>query len=403
MKRFSVAMVLVLMLVGSLVSNIMAQSKLDDPFRFALGISAEATDNRDSVAVKDEDNIDYYIGPQFSFQGKPGDASTLALDYSPTYRYRTKPSYIQNSSEIYHNASMNFRKRSSEITEMRFVDNFSYTDDPSVSQSGRLLRRDSSYMYNMLEIGVNRKVRSADSLDVSGMYSLKRFDEANVAAESDEDRYALKGLYLKQYQRNSALAFDVQVAGTGYEDVNGFERSFTSFRGAIGLEHIRSPNLRMGARVGAQVVDYAESTMGTETSPTLNLAITGNTIPTVMFSASVDHRIRESDVFPFASQTATDFRADAEMALKEKSMVLRGAVVYHMGEYSEDALPGGSNPVSGDETGVILEGGLTYKYNNETQFGLMLRREDVRSDSTLAATAREFTRNSVTISATKQF
>lgn len=402
MTRFTVAVLVVSMLVGSFAIDSMAQSKVDDPFRFSIGVTSELTDNRDSTTIS-EDNIDHYIGPKFSFRGKPGDASSLDLVYNPLYRYRTKPAPTQNTSELYHNASLNFKKRSSEITEMRIVDSFNYTDDPSVSQGGTLLRRDSSYLYNMLEIGMHRRVRSADTLDVSGSYSLKRYDEQAVAAESDEDRYALKALYLKQYQRKSALAFDVQVGGTTYEEANGVDRSFTSVIGAIGLEHISSPNLRMGARVGGQVVDYAESTQGTETSPTLNLAITGNTIPTVMFSASVDHRIRESDVFPFASQTATDFRGDVEMALKEKSMVLRGSVTYHIGEYTEDSLPGSQyGSISGDETGVIFEGGLTYKYNNETQFGVLVRLEDVSSDDQLTS-AREFTRNSVAVSATKQF
>lgn len=399
----SVARVSVLVvLVSVLAVNVMAQSKIDDPFQFSIVLSAETTDNRDSSAIK-QSNVDYYIGPKFELKTKPGEASKLTLSYNPTYRHRTEPSLTQNDSELYHRANIDFRQKSSEIKETRVIDQFQYTDDPSVTQRGTLLRRDSSYIYNRLEIGVNQKVQSANSLDIFGVYSVKAYDQADVAEESDENNFALHAIYLKQHQRKSAIAFEFEVGGTGYEKISGVDRSFMTVLGGVGIEHIATPSLRMGARVGGQYVDYQDSSLGAEVSPTFNFSIVGSTIPTVNFTGNLDHRVRGSDVFPFASQESTDLHGRVDWALTEQNIVLNGGLTYHVGTYSQDALPGGLT-VSGDsdETAVILEGGIRYKYKSTTEFAVQLRAEDVSSDDALT-TGREFTRNSGTFSVARQF
>ena len=399
----SVAKVLVLtMLVSVLAGNVMSQSKIDDPFRFALGVSLDATDNRDSTTAK-ESNIDYYISPKFELLTEPGEASKMSLSYSPSYRHRTEPALDQNDSELYHAANIDFRQKSSEIHETRVIDKFSYTDDPSVTQGGTQFRRDSSYMYNYLEIGMHRRVQSVNTVDVYGMYSLKAYDDATVAKQSDEDRFALHALYLRQYQRQSALAFELEVGGTGYEQVGEADRTFTTAIGQLGLEHIATPSLRMGARVGAQYVDYKDADLGSEVSPTLNLSISGSTIPTVTFSGTLNHRIRESDVFPYSSQEATDLRASADWTLKEMNIVFNGAVGYHVGTYSQDQLPvGGVTTADGDETSTVIEGGVRYKHNNNTEFSAQIRTEDVSPDDGIAF-SRDFTRNSLALSILRQF
>ena len=402
MSRFTVRMLVSAVLVSVIAVSAMGQTKVDDPFRFSIDVSAEFTDNRDSSTIK-ESNVDYFISPRFEIISKPGEASKMIVSYSPSFRYRTEPSLNQNDSELYHNAMLNYRKKSSEIEETRVIDHFNYTDDPAVTQGGTMLRRDSSFFYNKLEVGSSRKVQGVNSLDLSAYYTLKRYDEAVVARQSDEDRYSLHALYLRQYQRKSAIAFDLEVGGTGYEELANADRTFTTVIGALGLEHIASPSLRIGARLGAQYVDYKDADLGSDVAPALNLSVTGTTIPTVEFKATLDHRIRESDVFPFASQEATDLHGGIDWTLKEQNIVLHGGVTYHVGTYTQDALPTTAVPsVDGDETSVIVQAGAVYKYNTETQFAFLFRAEDVSSDDGISF-GREFTRNSAALSVAKQF
>lgn len=408
MSRFTVRMLVSAVLMSFIAVGAMGQTKVDDPFRFSIGVSAEFTDNRDSAPsgtkpTQKKYNVDYYIGPKFELISKPGESSKMVVSYNPVYRYRLKPSSIQNGSELFHNASLDYRNKSSEIQETRVMNFFNYTDDPAVTQSGTMLRRDSSYIYNKLEIGSNRKVQGVNSLDLSGYYSFKKYDEKAVALESDEDSYSLHALYLRQYQRKSAIAFDLELGGTGYKELANADRSFMTVIGAVGLEHIASPSLRMGARLGVQYVDYNDSDLGGATAPALNLSVIGTTIPTVAFTCSVDHRIRESDVFPYASQEATDLHGGMDWTLKEQNIVLSGGVTYHTGNYSQDALPTTSLTSSdGNEKSIVVNAGLEYKYNTETTVAVMFRSEDVSSDDGVTY-GREFTRNSVTIQAAKQF
>ncbi len=403
MNRFSIGMLTVAVALSAMTIDSMAQSsKVDDPFRFELSVSAEVTDNRDSSEVQ-ESNIDYYIGPKFIFKGKPGDASLLTFTYNPIFRHRTEPSLIQNEGELYHYAKFDLRKKSSEIQETRVINQFNYTDDPAVTQGGTLLRRDSSYIFNYLEIGTHKNVQKVNTLDIYGLYTLKRFDESEVADQSDEDRYSLNLLYLRQYQRKSALALELQVGGTGYKELAGLDRSFMTAIGAVGIEHIASPSMRMGARLGVQFVDYADEALGNEATPMVNLSFGGNTIPTVAIRGSLDHRVRESDVFPFAAQEATDLKATIDWTLKERNIVLTGSAIYHTGSYSEESLPsGGATSAAGDETSTILEVGGVYKHTSATEFGIRFRSEEVDSDSGVTF-GRNFSRNATTISVSRQF
>lgn len=404
MSRFSIK-VIVLLLVCSAFTNILAQSKVDDPFRFSVKASAELNDNRDSTPDK-QNSSDYFLSPRFQINSMPGDASTLDLVYNPVYKYRTKPNLVQNDSEVYHNASLTFNKRSSEILSTRLVDVFNYTDDPAVTQDGTLLRRDSSYIYNKIEAGMNRVVQVSDVVDISASYAIKKYDEKAVADQSDEDNYLLKGLYLLQYLQGTALAFEGELGGTSYKELYTLDRSFISVMGAVGLEHIASPSLRMGARLGAQLVAYSDADLGSEVSPMVLLSVTGSTIPTVNITGSVSHRIRESDVYPFASQEATDLRAEINWDIPEKSLQMRGSALYHIGRYSLDSLPAALGySVEGDETITVVEGGATYNYNTTTDFSVLLRSEKVSSDDALSNVSypRNFTRNSVTLSVARQF
>ena len=389
--------------VGVMAVDAVAQtSKVDDPFRFSLGLAAEMTDNRDSSEDK-VSNTDYFISPELLFKSKPGEASMMIFKYNPILRYRSEPSLIQNESELYHYAKLDLRKKTSEIQETRLIDQFNYTDDPAVTQNGTTLRRDSSFIYNYFEAGLHKNVQKINTLDMYGSYTLKRYDEAVVAQQSDEDSYGLNLLYLNQYQRRSAFAVEVKAGGTGYEALRGADRSFMTFIGAVGLEHVVSPNLRLGGRVGGQFVDYADNGLGSETSPTFNLSAVGATIPTVTFTASLDHRVRESDVFPFASQEATDLRGELAWDLKEPAIVLTGAVTLHTGTYGVEALPSSSfSSAEGDETGTIVEVGAKYKHPSATEFGLLFRSEDVSSDPGMTY-GRNFTRNATTISVARQF
>ena len=350
-----------------------------DPVDFSVEIKAVVTDNRDSSDVDEEGNTDIYVSPRIDVF--VDSANTVwDLFYAPSFRYRSDPSDIQNEDELFHRLGIDLDHELSAQTEVRVRERFEVTDDPSVSEGGFTVRDDRSFVRNEIVLGAKHDISELTYADVSVENELKRFDDSDVADESDEDEF---GAHVKLWRKvNRTLAAQGQVSWRQYEfeSASGIVRDFDVILAAVGVEKAFSPEFRGGLDAGISQVEYDDSGLDSESYPVLvaNAEVSPN--PDFRINGTVTHGVRDSDVFPFSTQEFLEFRGRVESD-PSALVTLRGEVVFRQSEYDEDDLPASAPPaLSGDEDTMVASATGIWMLTDTSRLIVRFEVEDVDSD-----------------------
>lgn len=393
----------VLMLVVSAVLLVKAMALVataaEGPVKFSVDVGAEYTDNRDSS----EDAVsgfDMSLKPRVDMTLN-WEESFLDLYYAPCYTYRTRPNDTQNDTELFHDLGVNIKYTPTPRIATRLLEKFSYTDDPAVDEGGTTLRRDSSYLLNSAEAGASYILSRRSNLDLCGRHSIKRYDEAVVAAVQDEDSASAGLTMMYQVAKSVAMLAMADVGSQGYE--TGFDRGFDSVSGGLGLESILSKNLRGSLRLGWKGVEYDDSALDSESAPYADLSVEVKTIPSTRITAGVGYTLKGADVYPYSSQKNTDVRGRLEWdAVANLTFAASGT--YRVGEYDFDSVsvfaPADAyyDEQSGEEQAIIATAEAAYKIGVNTSIKFVQMYEDVDSD-----VSTSFTRNSSNLVLSRQF
>ena len=377
------------------------ESKETDFLRFSVQVRVDSTDNRDSVPVNEESNIDIYLRPMME-AGFDWDQTMLDFFYAPAYRYRTDPSRIQNDSEFQHDLGAHLRHSLTRRMTVRVVESFTFTDDPKVSEGGTTLRRDESYLLNNVEAGLTYGFTRRSNIDVYGRHNTKQYSEADVADISDEDSFVVGATGRRQFGRTVDGLCTVSFSDYGYQHPFMIERDFTSLYVGVGVEKIFNPQLRGGIKGGMQMIDYDDAGLGSEESPYAQAWVKTSSKPATRYEASVTHGIRDADAYPFAAQKYTDVRGRVEHDVSTK-VTLAGSGTYRVGDYDDTAPTSAGtgtffSRAGGDETTIVAQGEVAYRLGKESVLRLTQQYQDVDSDVDTS-----FDRNTTSLSLTKQF
>lgn len=412
MKKIFVLFVLIQSTILFAANESVAEKKANEPIKFSVSAGAEYSDNRDSMPDPyKESNVDLFITPRLALDLK-WEETTMIIGYAPTFRYRSDASIIQNDSQLFHDFALAFNHSPSRNLKLRFMDNFNLTDDPSVQQNGSTLRRDSSFILNQAEAGLNYIFSRLSNIDFYGKYVIKSYDDAEVAKESDEDRMEAGVTLWHQPGKQFALVGLLNVSKYGYEEVLGADRGFDSVNIGAGLEEVISPNFRFGLRAGVQSISYAADDMESDTSPFGSLSAQISTIPSTRITATISHMVREAFLYPFSSQESTEFgvRLDWDSPIPELRFGLGG--MYRTGKYESDNIPDallsdylngvyadtfGAN-TSGQEDAVVVSAEVAFQVGLGTKIKFVQTYEKVDSDVRWS-----YDRNASTIMLTREF
>ncbi len=361
------------------------------PVRVSVRTSGEYTDNRDSTADGDS-TFDFYIQPRLDIESSWAQEGRMVLYYMPAYRWRSDPNIWQNENQVFHDVGLDVDHKVGTVT-LRLNELFNYTDDPAVQESGRTLRSDASFIYNRVGGGALIDFGRVALADIYAQHRMKRYDEQIVADESDEDAL-VGGVYLMSRfgGKTSALGLGVEAAQQDYSSARGIDRGFSSAKFIVGWENSHA-NLRTSLRAGWQTVEYDDSSLGSDDIPSVSASIEylqtpDRQMPGTRVALSGGYGIRESDVYPFASQKATGLSALWDWELVPSSLMMTLSVSYRLGEYDSDALPAGGaveertgmpRP-TGDETTVASSLELVYRVNGNASLKAAQVYEDVDSD-----------------------
>ncbi len=353
------------------------------PVVFSAEVVVESTDNRDSLEANKESNIDTYVNPRVDIVHH-GARTWMDFYYVPRFRYRSDPSDFQNDTEWMHDLGMLLQHNASDRLRLRLDEKYDFTDDPSVEEGGITIRGDQSYFLNRATVGVNYDVLEASNLDVAGTHRIKRYDEQVVADFADEDELGVVATARHQMTATMRLMGILQYSEYGYETFDRLSRDFSTTIVAGGLEYLISETAVAALAAGWQTRDYDDAGLGVEGMPyaKASLSTTGGR---TRISGEVLHGLRDSDVFPFASQEYTDIRAQVACDITGK-LKLHGGATYRLSSYDEDQTPGGTVPGdfvkqrSGDEITTVIDAALSYDVADNMTVLVGQRFEDVDSD-----------------------
>lgn len=381
----------------------------DTPLTVKVNAGAAFTDNRDSAPDGSEDsNVDFFLGARLKAL-LDWESALLDFYYAPRYRYRTDPSVIQNDSEWQHDLNVIGEVEPVERLKIRAQERFNFTDDPAVDDLGATLRRDSSYLMNRAYLDVGYDVTRSLNIKASGHHMLKRYDDDQVARQSDEDRVEA-GLQARQ-QLNQTLALKAKVAMQqfnleDYVSADGavtLPRGFDDVLAGVGAEATLSRTVGISAMAGATWAEYDDETIDDDTVPFGNLAISAALAPTIDVMANAMYALNSAYNYPFSSQTYMSIygRIDWEAT---SMLEFAASLEYRLEDYDADqvsaAIPATAFPKarSGDETSVIatLSGKVNITPTMAVTVGYL--HENVDSDVFVS-----FDRNEGTIAFEKEF
>jgi hypothetical protein len=351
-----------------------------NPVRFSLGFVAHATDNRDSAAVNEQDNVDLYLRPKLELIFE-SERSLLSFYYVPAYRFRSEPGDNQDESSLQHDLKLEFARDITERIRFRVYEQFRVQDDPQIEEGSTVTRGDQSYVRNVLEGGINFDILQYSNLDVLLRSVIKRYDDDAIATTSDEDESTLRLEHRYQLTRTLRSLLSGSFSAYTYDSGAPVERDFSVLALALGVENSFTPNLLGGIRIGGQACEYSDSSLDGEVSPYARLSIEGLAGESIRLGTTLDHGVRDSDVYPFVSQEYTQLRGFAHARLGSRC-ALRGSATYRVSSYDEDDLPATATPAvrEGDETTIV--GDLEFSVTPVSMLALFtgLRVEDIDSD-----------------------
>lgn len=387
------------------VAHIRAEDapKDSDPFKFSISVSGEYTDNRDATKAE-ESNFDTYVTPGIDLIIKDKRAN-LDLYYEPAYRNRSDPGLLQNNDQLQHNLGLNGEYKFIPALSLLLRERFNYTDDPSVQEGGTTLRRDQSFNLNRLETGLSYKMSRRSHTDLMGRHSIKRFDDATISKESNEENLAVSLASWRQVSRTLGVVAEAEASAFEYDN-STVERGFSALTGKIGGDQVFSGNFRGGLRLGWKTLDYEANDLGSENAPFVDLSLRMSTAPSTRITAGLSHVLRNSDVYPFASQKYTDFSTRFEWDAVANTTLGLGST-YRVGDYDSESLSSKAKTVaqgaktSGEETAVLITADVACNLDPIGTIKLAQHFEDL--DSIDEKLRDSFTRNSTNLSWSRAF
>lgn len=384
------------MCLMALVHGSVAAEDVGRPFKFSIGTSGLWTDNRDSEPDgMEEDNFDLRITPRLDFISR-NERTAISLYYAPSYRHRTDPSATQNEDIFEHDLKLAFRHAITPKLSIRAYDKFDFNDDPKV-EDGDTTRSDLSHIINTVDAGLTYEFSQRTSIDVAGVYRIKRYDDDEPTGIVDEDEATGTAILRQQFTEKVTGLVLGRYSMYEFDDAPGLLRNFDSALMALGVEAMLNSSLLAEVQGGWQMVEYEDDTLDSATEPYVLVGIGGSDEQARRLKLQLRHGIRDADAYPYASQEYSEVRIRFEWdAISALTFAAEGT--YRVSTY--DDAPAGTAVSTGDEDTIVGQLDVTYRLRDRLTITAAQRYEEVETELTLE---NDYVRNSTRIGATVSF
>jgi hypothetical protein len=362
-----------------------AEGSAARPYRFSGGVSIDYDNNRDSVDTDKTDCFDFTLWVEACLRLERESSYLMSLGYSPSLRYRTDASALQNNSEVYHDLKLEGWYRPSRIVRLHLTEAFNRTDDPAVDAGGGTVRRDASFILNRAGAGVETDISRRLRADLSGYSMIKRYSESAYATTGDEDSAMGTASIAWIVDRLTALALYGSYGVFGYHgDAAGRDRGFDSIEAGLSFQRGLGKVFFAKIDLAIKTLDYETSALGSDQSPSGRLALNFTPSPRLRFTGAGGYVLRDSDVQYFASQRYTDLSLRGEWdALVPRRVTVGVSGGYRVGDYRSDsflAYGTADSVTSGKEKTAIVSADVTYRLRERFSVSAVAQYEDVSSD-----------------------
>ncbi|NCC50094.1 MAG: hypothetical protein EOM20_02650 [Spartobacteria bacterium] len=331
--RKLIAASLLVVVAISVMSAHAKEGKL--PIQFINRVRVEYDDNINQTDKDAKSSFKIIEEPEIS-ANLNFEQTFLSLRYRPALVWWEKRDSSDDKTDIHHDVDAIFNHRFTPRLTLSIQDTFRYAERPELIEDGTVLREKDTFKYNSLNGTLSVLVRPDLRMDLGGRWIILRYDEDDVAKQSDYDQY-VGGLSVRhQIVQNSALSADFRYEDTKYKDADSRD-SKSTFLG-LGLEQIFSPNLLGSLRAGWQHKDYDKSFQSKEDAPYGEASLTFVPSPATRISAGASYAMTETDVYPYTGQNrASVFASFAYDITARIAWYLSGS--YGHGDYDGQDLP----------------------------------------------------------------
>jgi hypothetical protein len=302
----------------------------------SVSLINEYTDNRDGTDTNKESNLDVSVKPRVDLKYKD-ERTSVDFYYAPSLLWRSNPRETsegdpQNETEIYHALGLDLSQQFSRIN-LGLKDYFATTDDPEISEGGSAVRANMSHLYNNTEGNLGVLFGERASLIFTAGGSIKRYDDADIAADQNEDTF--------QQDNTGKLLLGSGYYATLHAGYSQFaNKSSITERGSriytvdLGAEKRFNPILLAKASAGYQALDYKNDRLDADETPygsaSLVLSQGGTSL-----DLSGSYGFYGPYVRPYSAQKRALVAATLERQMTPK-IVLGVKTQYGRGEYTAE-------------------------------------------------------------------
>lgn len=338
------------------------------PWRFALRLGGEFSDNRDGTATNKQNNLDGIVEPRAEFIWQDADRTSVQLMVMPQMRWHSHPrtaaeGSAQDSTELFGACGLELMHRLTPTVTLNAGDQLSYSDDPANIESGTTSRRSESYVRNDVHAGVNAALSAEAGANLTASIVTMRYRNSVAAREFDSNLISAE--WSPYYNMGSGWT------GLGLIGASEFQSEKTiRMRGSavetynVGLEKKITQDLVGRIMGGLQVMQYD--------NPELDPARGMNGTAEMTFQAAAPTRFRLAVEYGFApprdssysAQQATTFTGEVERDVLSDRLTLRFLGAYMDSHYASERTdaPGGA------ETMARFSAHGTYKMTHQWSF-----------------------------------
>lgn len=300
----------------------------------------------------------------------------ISLRYRPAYVWWDKRE--DDSTDFQHEFDLVVNHTFSPRLNLSLVDTFRRGEQPELVENNVVIRENDDFTYNTLNGTMGYMFRPTTRAEVAGRWITLKYDQSEVGDLEDFDIY-VAGLTLReQIVPETTILGELRAETVEYEVE---DRGSDSYYVGAGVEQIFSPSLLGSIRGGLQNKEFADSEIGSESSPYADLALTFLPSPATRVTAGAGYSLFETDVYPYANQQRTQVYVSLAHDFTARfSFYMSGG--YTTGDYSADQSIEEGAVNDGTEEIILVSARATYKVNRSNWLEAGWQHQDFQSDLT---------------------
>ncbi len=430
----------------ALASMAMGQDEVrPSPIGLSLTVGVKRTDNRDAIPdgyiVKDvpldkEEDTEMWFTPTISFFHELEGKYRMRLSYSPSYTYYDNPREGGTDNELSHAVRADLDLYIGGRTEVNISENYWWSGakdwhygEDYVFAPDELETRNDDYYKNDFVVAVKRTLTADDYLRISGKYNIKRYDDEELALNSDEDEYVFHAELMRRQSRY--LSYGLYTEYTAFDRNNGDSADPMGGEETVGIIDVGIQYINSGIQIaydlfGNQQFIFSARTgynfMWYEADGIDDDSMLGDSVLELLLyqQARTSGRIgmkygkAYADIFPYSSQKNTTLFASVSRILGKRNKLRLGATLeyrtrtYELADVDPDAenydfyqdrlaqMREEGDDGKRDSMGVRLN--ASYKWTSNFSTSVFYSYENVDSD-----VDSSYTENTIGVNATLKF